>query len=404
MLNYTLLLISIFLILMGIRTGIRGIHFTKKRGILVAIITILFTLYSLFFLFSDYITGNGMDRAIIYFLRDTFTGYAWSYYLPLFLFLTVIVLILFSLIYTIIKRHIHRNESTAVKYIRHTAIFYLFASLSFAASPATLGIVRNLAFSHDMEVKANIRDAENRYDTNRFIAHAGGMIDGHVYTNSLEALDQNYKNGFRLFELDILTTSDNIFVAAHDWNRWMEFTGYRGELPPALAEFKQYKILQKYTPLDINDINEWFTRHPDAVLVTDKVNAPTAFSNQFIDKNRLMMELFTLDTLQEGLALRIRSAMPTWGLLSDIKGDKVKSLVDMGVTDIAASRRVIKFNIPFLKKLREKDIHVYVFHVKDDGKDENYVIKYDMDYIYGLYADTLDITSLSQIHPNPNPH
>src|SRR5690606_6707327 len=33
----------------------------------------------------------------------------------------------------------------------------------------------------------------HRRDKSRFIAHAGGSIDGRTYTNSLEALDFNYK-------------------------------------------------------------------------------------------------------------------------------------------------------------------------------------------------------------------
>jgi phosphoglycerol transferase MdoB-like AlkP superfamily enzyme len=57
---------------------------------------------------------------------------------------------------------------------------------------------------------------EARYDVTRFIAHAGGMIDDHTYTNSLEALNMSYDKGFRLFELDILRTSDSMFVTAHD--------------------------------------------------------------------------------------------------------------------------------------------------------------------------------------------
>src|SRR5690625_6358053 len=40
------------------------------------------------------------------------------------------------------------------------------------------------------------------------IAHAGGAIEGFNYTNSLEALNHAYDQGVRLFEMDILETSD----------------------------------------------------------------------------------------------------------------------------------------------------------------------------------------------------
>lgn len=41
----------------------------------------------------------------------------------------------------------------------------------------------------------------NFYDYN-VIAHAGGGIDGHIYTDSLEAINNSYDNGARLFDID----------------------------------------------------------------------------------------------------------------------------------------------------------------------------------------------------------
>jgi glycerophosphoryl diester phosphodiesterase len=50
------------------------------------------------------------------------------------------------------------------------------------------------------------------------IAHAGGHIYGYKYTNSLEALENSYNNGFRFIELDFDWTQDNQIVLIHDWN------------------------------------------------------------------------------------------------------------------------------------------------------------------------------------------
>ena len=79
-------------------------------------------------------------------------------------------------------------------------------------------------------------------DTSRFIAHAGGEIDGKHYTNSLEALHLNYKRGFRIFELDIIETSDKKYVASHDWKSWKTYTSYKGTTPVSLEEFHKHKI------------------------------------------------------------------------------------------------------------------------------------------------------------------
>jgi len=225
-------------------------------------------------------------------------------------------------------------------------------------------------------------------DTSRFIAHAGGMIAGKIYTNSLEALNLNYDKGLRLFELDIMETSDGKFVAAHGWDDWRDMTGYEGSLPVTHQEFLQHKIYDIYTPMDMTAINEWFGQHPDAILVTDKINEPRRFSEAFIDKNRLMMELFTLEAVKEGIATNIKSAMPAQVVIQNLKGNKVEQLQQLGVKNIIVSRRFIASNIDFLQQLKDRKVETYVYKINTyTGKDEDYVVKYEMDYIYGIYTD-----------------
>jgi len=228
-------------------------------------------------------------------------------------------------------------------------------------------------------------------DKNRFIAHAGGIIEGKVYTNSLEALNNSYEKGFRLFELDIIKTSDGKYVAAHDWRHWSEITGYQGVLPVTEKEFLKHEIYGKFTPMNMGIINRWFKEHTDAILVTDKVNEPKQFAKHFMDEKRLMMELFSLDAVKEGLTLGLRSSMPSENVVSGLGGDKVAALKSMGIKDIAISRRNIARKITFLERLQANNINAYAFHVNfDEGKDEKYVVNYEMDYIYGLYADKWD--------------
>jgi len=234
-----------------------------------------------------------------------------------------------------------------------------------------------------LEIERNARD------TRRFIAHAGGKIDGITYTNSLEALDKSYAKGIRLFELDIISTSDGKYVAAHDWEHWRLLSGYEGEIPPSHSTFMKHNIKKNYSPMDMEGINRWFTTHPDAILVTDKVNEPARFAKQFIDKGRLMMELFSKEALNEGLSAGILSAMPNWALLN--KGFSPSELQIMGINAVVMSRRAINENLPLLKELEDFGINVYVFHVNlDEGKDETFVVCNDMNFIYGLYADSYD--------------
>ncbi|MGB5667482.1 MAG: glycerophosphodiester phosphodiesterase family protein [Maribacter sp.] len=222
---------------------------------------------------------------------------------------------------------------------------------------------------------------------NRYIAHAGGEVNGIKSTNTKDALDQNYKKGFRLFELDINKTSDGKLVAVHDWQMWARFTDYQGVLPPSHSEFLKQKIYGEYTTLDFKAINDWFAAHPDATLVTDKVNDPIAFANEFVDKDRLIMELFSLMTVEQATNNGI-NAMISQDALMGIVGDKLNYLAINNVKYVAISRRIIASQTKLMQQLREQGIKVYVYNVNfDPGKDEKYVQENEIGLIYGMYAD-----------------
>lgn len=235
-----------------------------------------------------------------------------------------------------------------------------------------------------------LRDDYKTYknDITRYIAHAGGKINTHTYTNSLEALNYNYSKGFRLFELDIIKTKDGKYVAAHDWEHWKKITGYKGITPVKQDVFLKQKIFNKYTALSISDLNEWFSKHEDAFLITDKVNSPIEFSKKFIAPNRLIMELFNWKAVKEGLSANILSAMPSQQVIENTPINEVNKLSLMGVKHVAISRRFISKNKEFLNELKINNIKVYAYHINfDKGKDEEYVVRNEMRYIHGIYAD-----------------
>ena len=197
-------------------------------------------------------------------------------------------------------------------------------------------------------------------DNTRFIAHAGGMINNDTYTDSLEALNLSYKNKFKLFELDILKTSDNKYVAAHDWDSWKLWSGYHGKLPPTHKDFLSYKIRNKYTPLDMKSINSWFLSHTDAILITDKVNNPKEFSSIFIDKKRLIMELFTMRSVVEGIKNNVL-VMPTWDLVKLIQGNRLEVLRNLGVQFISANNDNLIYNKKVFLNFTDNGMNIYIY-------------------------------------------
>ncbi len=239
--------------------------------------------------------------------------------------------------------------------------------------------------------KTDILFPKQKYEftpsADRYIAHAGGEVNGVKSTNTKEALDQNYEKGFRLFELDIIETSDGKFVAAHDWNMWSRFTDYEGDLPVSRSEFMKHKIYGKYTTLDMQGINKWFAAHPEAILITDKVNDPVKFANMFIDRKRLIMELFSPMAIEEAVTNNI-TAMISQKPFNQIPGDKLAYLKANNIRYVAVSRRIITKSGSLLKQLQTEGIKVYVYHVNfDPGKDERYVQENEIGLVYGMYAD-----------------
>lgn len=130
----------------------------------------------------------------------------------------------------------------------------------------------------------------------RTVTHACGGIDGMSYTNSYDALELNYNQGCKLFEIDFCLTADNEPVCAHDWpwtysvmniplvereKQLEEITNdttsgeqeIELEAPPlTLAEFKSQKIYEKYTPMSFEELVVFMQNHEDMYVITDTKN------------------------------------------------------------------------------------------------------------------------------------
>ncbi len=240
-------------------------------------------------------------------------------------------------------------------------------------------------------------------DKKRFIAHAGGEVENKKYLNSLEGLNLNYDKGFKNFELDLMLTSDGFLVAVHDWDFWKRNTNYNKSLPPTLAEFKKYKLYDKYSPPDYLQITEWFNDRPDAVLITDKIDNPLLILDQIpIDKDNLRMELFSINSInlakKNGLSVIVNI-----DVLKEIK-NPAKYLEENNLEYVAISQRHTnklkasifnnirnKFSHSLEKKLSDIEVKFLVYGLNDEKNitEKDILCKYN-DIYYGMYADKWD--------------
>jgi len=95
------------------------------------------------------------------------------------------------------------------------------------------------------------------------VAHAGGAHGGHIYTNSLEALDAAHAAGHRLIEVDFLFSSDGHLLVAHPHGL------ADPKVIPSHEEFLASRPFGGLTTLDVEGLMRWLKAHPGVTLVTD---------------------------------------------------------------------------------------------------------------------------------------
>jgi len=109
----------------------------------------------------------------------------------------------------------------------------------------------------------------------KLIAHAAGGIKGKDYTNSEEAFQNSYANGYQLIEIDLSLTSDGELVARHGWDETygQKFKPTDKALP--YRKFIKLPYYLQYTPMDFEGIINLLKKHPDIYILLDgKVTSP----------------------------------------------------------------------------------------------------------------------------------
>lgn len=120
-----------------------------------------------------------------------------------------------------------------------------------------------------------------------FIAHAGGEIEGYTYSNCGRAIRENYKKGYRVFEIDLALTSDNKIVAKHDWDSFIIQDGVEPGHIPTKDEFLSKPLWGIFEPLSLEELCSIMVEYEDIWIITDTKYEEEEFNriffNEFID-------------------------------------------------------------------------------------------------------------------------
>jgi glycerophosphoryl diester phosphodiesterase len=250
------------------------------------------------------------------------------------------------------------------------------------------------------------------FTAHRIVAHAMGGISGHSYTNSFEAFVANYEQGTRIFETDLLLTTDDKLVARHEWTGNMSKLLGQLEVLPAskqgtvlgYAEFMDSPILDIYSPLDIEKILDLMQHYPDAYIVTDtkefdsvlvkqqfKILTEAAQRRDPALLERIIPQIYSRVMLEELNKVYSFPAVIYTLYQSQDSDEQVIDFVKKSGVDITmpASRATRDF----VQKLKQAGARVYVHTINDEEE----ILKLYRMGVDGFYTDFVSEDDLNNI-------
>lgn len=231
-------------------------------------------------------------------------------------------------------------------------------------------------------------------NSDNLIAHAMGGIDGATYTNSLESFVGNYKAGYRIFEVDLIFTSDNQLVAKHDWDS-------NNGTALSYNEYMDSKINEKYTPLDFEDIAILMQTYKDVYIITDtketdQTNITMAFQAIYNTANNIdstILDRIIPQTYSQGMYDWITDVFDFKDIIYTLyqSNDSDNQVIDFisknNITKVTMSTG--RFSADFVDRLNQINVSSYVHTINSTDDIETYISQ----GVYGFYTDNLDITA-----------
>ena len=224
----------------------------------------------------------------------------------------------------------------------------------------------------------------------KLIAHASGGVGGMKYTNSLEGLNESYKNGFRFTEMDLSWTSDGEIVALHGWGSEIEGLFNQEKGVRTLEEFNNFEMVANLTQMDMNDVALWFENHGDVYLITDikedNVKALEKINKDFPElQSKIIPQIYyfkeykqLVDLGYDKIMLMLHRANYHHGLVKDFITEKEIFAISLPTNQFRQEGDLIK-------KAGELGIPVFTHTINNQEE----VDKFENMGIYGVYTDFL---------------
>ena len=235
----------------------------------------------------------------------------------------------------------------------------------------------------DTEPLPDVSDAWNKSDYPALVAHAGGSIYGYRLTNSLEAINNAYSNGFRLIELDFQITSDEKYVLLHDWES-MAYRMLFEEGQRTHSEFLASPVFANLTLLDLDKLVLWLDGHPDCRIITDAKceNLPflTCLST-LINKDQFIPQAYSYEEYKSARALGFNDVILTLYAMNSPVREIVSFIREQKPFAVTIPETVLSEEL--LTQVSNVGVVVYTHTVNDLSTFE----KWRKSGLHGIYTD-----------------
>jgi phosphoglycerol transferase MdoB-like AlkP superfamily enzyme/glycerophosphoryl diester phosphodiesterase len=234
----------------------------------------------------------------------------------------------------------------------------------------------------------NLAVANKGIQPPKYIAHAGGKIQGETYTNCKEALDLSLKEGAKLIEVDFEWTTDGEPVLVHSWDGFVEkFFGAARERHN-YEEFKNFTMFNGWTQLTLEGLAEWMENNKDAYIVTDSKGHNEKLL-RLIDerhpeiKDRIIPQIYYMEEYVRAEYYGYRNIIYTLYITKNTEDEIIDFIKHNEL--FALTMPVDMINKDFIDRIKETDTFIYTHTINDLEK----VKEYEEIGIDGFYTDDL---------------
>lgn len=226
------------------------------------------------------------------------------------------------------------------------------------------------------------------------ILHAGGVTpDGAVASNSFEAINYSYDNGYRILEIDFCWTEDNNLVCVHDWECF--YTSGLGKDGMTFAEFEKERYdTYNFTSLTLDHLCEWLKEHNDVVIVTDIkercVDGAKLIADKYPElKDNFYIQIYNKSDYVPVQNLGFKNIIWTLYQLSWEEKNDIKSISEFvnstNLTGLTFPKELIDSNPDYLDNLLKLEAPLFV-HTVNDKETQTELLNKGVSKVYADYG------------------